>query len=66
MPRKGTDIPYPSHLMQVAVWVAERGGTEEQILAALLHDYIEDIEGATTEDIAERFGSDVARIEAEA
>jgi (p)ppGpp synthase/HD superfamily hydrolase len=60
--RKGTDIPYLSHLMQVAVWVAERGGTEEQILAALLHDYIEDIDGATEEGVAERFGPNVARM----
>ena len=62
IPRKGTDIPYLSHLMQVAVWVAERGGTEDQILAALLHDYIEDIDGATEEGVANDFGPNVARM----
>ena len=62
IPRKGTNIPYLSHLMQVAVWVAERGGSEDQILAAILHDYIEDIDGATEEGVAERFGPNVARM----
>jgi (p)ppGpp synthase/HD superfamily hydrolase len=60
--RKGTSIPYLSHLMQVAVWVAERGGSEDQILAGLLHDYIEDIDGATEEEVAERFGANVGQL----
>jgi len=60
--RKGTDVPYLSHLMQVAVWVAERGGTEDQILAGLLHDYIEDIDGATEAGVSARFGAPVGRM----
>ncbi|MEE2829203.1 MAG: HD domain-containing protein, partial [Myxococcota bacterium] len=54
--RKSTEIPYLSHLLQVAVWVAERGGSEEQIIAALLHDYLEDIEGSSAEELEAGFG----------
>lgn len=60
--RKSTEIPYLSHLMQVSVWVAERGGTENQIIAALLHDYLEDIEGSTADDLEASFGAEVAGI----
>lgn len=35
--------PYISHLMAVCALVIENGGTEEQAIAALLHDFIEDI-----------------------
>src|SRR5439155_2687049 len=40
--RKGTDIPYISHLMAVAATVLDQGGDEDQAVAALLHDAIED------------------------
>jgi len=40
--RKGTDIPYVSHLLAVASLVLEEGGTEDQAIAALLHDAVED------------------------
>jgi len=40
--RKGTTIPYIAHLMAVAAIVLEHGGTEDQAIAALLHDTIED------------------------
>jgi (p)ppGpp synthase/HD superfamily hydrolase len=60
--RKGTGIPYLTHLLAVMVLVAEHGGDEEQMLAALLHDYLEDIEGASTEEIDKRFGTRVARL----
>jgi (p)ppGpp synthase/HD superfamily hydrolase len=60
--RKGTDIPYLAHLMSVAALVLEHGGDEEQAIAGLLHDAIED-QGAEHEAaIAERFGPRVARI----
>ncbi|MBK5287343.1 MAG: HD domain-containing protein [Acidimicrobiia bacterium] len=42
--RKGTDIPYVSHLLAVTSLVLEDGGTEEDAIAALLHDAIEDCE----------------------
>jgi len=41
-PRKGTDIPYISHLLAVCALVIENGGTEAQAAAALLHDVLED------------------------
>lgn len=60
--RKGTTIPYLTHLLQVAATVGEHGGDEEQIVAAILHDYLEDIEGASAEELRERFGTRVARL----
>jgi (p)ppGpp synthase/HD superfamily hydrolase len=60
--RKGTTIPYIAHLMSVAALVLEHGGDEEQAIAGLLHDAIEDM-GAEQEDIIkERFGLRVAAI----
>lgn len=50
--RKGTDIPYISHPLAVAALVLEYGGGEDQAIAALLHDVIED----AGEDWAERIG----------
>jgi (p)ppGpp synthase/HD superfamily hydrolase len=61
--RKGTPIPYISHLMTVAALVIEHGGNEDQAIAALLHDAAEDQGGAETlEDIRKRFGDAVADI----
>ena len=60
-PRKGTDIPYLSHLMAVSALVMEHGGTETQAAAALLHDSIEDTE-ATFESLSVEIGRDVAEI----
>ena len=42
--RKSTEIPYLSHLMSVAALVLENGGDEDQAIAGLLHDVIEDAE----------------------
>lgn len=60
-PRKGTDIPYISHLMAVAATVLEQGGDEDQAVAALLHDAIEDHPdgGHTRDTIRARFGDRV-------
>jgi len=41
-PRKGSDIPYISHLLAVSALVIENGGTEVQAAAAILHDVLED------------------------
>lgn len=60
--RKGTDIPYVSHLLAVAALVLEHGGDEEQACAALLHDAIEDGGASWEAVIAERFGPRVAGI----
>ncbi len=61
--RKGTSIPYISHLMTVAALVAEHGGNEDQAIAALLHDAAEDQGGAVTlAEIRTTFGDAVATI----
>jgi (p)ppGpp synthase/HD superfamily hydrolase len=61
--RKGTTIPYVSHLLGVASIVLEHGGSEDQAIAALLHDAVEDQGGASTLDrIRQEFGSRVAEI----
>ena len=40
--RKGSSIPYISHLLAVSALVIEHGGNEVQASVALLHDVIED------------------------
>lgn len=61
--RKGTPIPYISHLMIVAALVVEHGGNEDQAIAGLLHDAAEDQGGAETlAEIKAMFGDDVAAI----
>lgn len=61
--RKGTVIPYVSHLMTVSALVIEHGGNEDQAIAALLHDAAEDQGGAETlTEIQLRFGDEVAEI----
>ncbi|MEW6745157.1 MAG: HD domain-containing protein [Planctomycetota bacterium] len=61
--RKSTGIPYITHLLAVAAMVGEEGGTEDEVIAALLHDAVEDQGGrATLEVIRERFGETVAAI----
>jgi (p)ppGpp synthase/HD superfamily hydrolase len=59
--RKGKQVPYISHLISVSALVWEDGGTEDQAIAALLHDAIEDA-GQSHASIAERFGEAVADI----
>lgn len=59
--RKASDIPYIAHLLGVTSLVLEDGGDEEQAIAALLHDGIEDQGGAATrEEIRRRFGDRIA------
>ena len=60
--RKGSDIPYVSHLFQVAGLVLENGGDWEQAAAAMVHDSVEDVRGVTPEMIQRSFGERVARI----
>lgn len=58
--RKGSRTPYITHLFSVTALVGEHGGDEDQMVAAMLHDYLEDIPGATVEDLERRFGPRVA------
>jgi GTP pyrophosphokinase len=61
--RKGTRVPYMAHLLGVAALVLEDGGTEDEGIAALLHDAVEDQGGMKTlEEIRRRFGDQVADI----
>jgi (p)ppGpp synthase/HD superfamily hydrolase len=61
--RKGSGVPYISHLLSVAALVLEDGGDEDEAIAALLHDAIEDQGGAKTrEEIRQHFGERVVSI----
>jgi (p)ppGpp synthase/HD superfamily hydrolase len=61
--RKGSDVPYVSHLLAVSSLVIENGGTEDQAIAGLLHDAVEDQGGLDTLDrIRDHFGPGVADI----
>ena len=61
--RKGTQIPYISHLLGVTSIVLEMGGNEDEAIAALLHDVVEDCGGQPMlARVREEFGDDVARI----
>ena len=61
--RKGANIPYISHLLSVAALVLENGGDEDEAIAALLHDAVEDQGGkATREAILNMFGKRVTEI----
>jgi (p)ppGpp synthase/HD superfamily hydrolase len=61
--RKQTNVPYVSHLLAVCGLVLEDGGDEDEAIAALLHDAVEDQGGAPTlQRIREAFGDRVADI----
>lgn len=61
--RKGTDIPYVAHILGVASIALEYGADEDEAIAALLHDAVEDAGGIDRlEDIRNRFGENVADI----
>ena len=59
--RKGSDIPYIGHLLGVASAVIEAGGTENQTIAAFLHDMVEDT-STSVKQIDKKFGKTVAKI----
>lgn len=61
--RKGGPVPYFSHLMSVAALVLEDGGDEDEAIAALLHDALEDCPYVVSAaDLEERFGARVREI----
>jgi (p)ppGpp synthase/HD superfamily hydrolase len=60
--RKGSDVPYASHLLEVTGIVLEHGGDIDQAVAGLLHDVLEDCEGVDAAVLQARFGTEVARI----
>jgi (p)ppGpp synthase/HD superfamily hydrolase len=61
--KTGTSVPYLGHLMGVSSIVLDDGGSEDEAVAALLHDAAEDHGGRERlDDIRSRFGDAVARI----
>jgi (p)ppGpp synthase/HD superfamily hydrolase len=61
--RKGSDTPYVAHLLSVASLALEHGANEDEAIAALLHDAIEDQGGdPTRQEIRRRFGDAVTAI----
>jgi (p)ppGpp synthase/HD superfamily hydrolase len=61
--RKGSDVPYVAHLLGVAAIALEHGADEDEAIAAVLHDAVDDQGGAAVrEDIRGRFGDRVTRI----
>lgn len=61
--RKGSGMPYVGHLLGVAGIVIDAGGDEDEAIAALLHDAVEDQGGAPVlAEIRRRFGHRVADI----
>lgn len=61
--RKLRPIPYVAHLLNVSALVIEDGGDEDEAIAALLHDALEDRPDKTSpEEISRRFGERVLEI----
>jgi len=61
--RKRSNTPYIAHLLSVAALVLESGGSEDEAIAALLHDAVEDQGGKRIlKEIQQRFGDTVADI----
>lgn len=61
--RKVNDAPYVGHLLRVCGLVMEYGGTEDEAIAALLHDALEDQNRpGLAEEILQRFGPTVLAI----
>lgn len=61
--RKGSEVPYLGHLLGVCSLVIEEGGSEDEAIAALLHDAVEDQGGeAMLQEIREQFGDAVADV----
>ena len=58
--RKATNIPYILHPLECAVIVSAMTEDKEMVVAALLHDTVEDCEGVTIDTIREEFGERVA------
>lgn len=60
--RKGTNLPYILHPMEVGMIVSRMTDDDEVIAAAVLHDTVEDCKSVSLDMIQEEFGEKVARI----
>ena len=61
-PRKGTPVPYLSHLLGVTSIALTYGASENQAIGALLHDTVEDCGNEHVPVIGELFGDEVLHI----
>ena len=62
-PRKGSEIPYASHVLGACSIALDYGATQDQAIAALLHDVIEDVEPTeAARAVVANFGPEVLRI----
>ena len=59
--RKGTDLPYIVHPMEVMVILSRMNASTPLLMAGILHDTVEDT-NATIEEIADRFGAETAAL----
>jgi (p)ppGpp synthase/HD superfamily hydrolase len=59
--RKGSDVPYIIHPIEVAVILIENGAEEDLITAGLLHDTLEDT-NVTLDFIKDNFGEEIAKL----
>jgi (p)ppGpp synthase/HD superfamily hydrolase len=62
--RKGSRVPYMSHLMSVSAIVLEHGGSEDQAIAGLLHDAVEDAPSGEGERVLEQIRKQFGETEA--
>lgn len=61
--RKGTTVPYVAHLLAVGALVWEDGGDEDEAIAALLHDAVEDTGGQPVlDELGAAYGQRVAHL----
>lgn len=63
--RKIKGVPFVTHVLSVALIVAILGGSEDQIVAAVLHDTVEDCKPfgkVTVDKLNEQFGTEVSKI----
>ena len=61
--RKGTQVPYVAHLLGATSIAMQYGADEDEAIAALLHDAVEDCGGEPTlREMERRFGARVAAI----
>jgi (p)ppGpp synthase/HD superfamily hydrolase len=61
--RQGSPVPVMAHLINVCAIVQQDGGSEDEAIAALLHDALEDKPEETSEDVIRvRFGENVVRM----
>lgn len=61
--RKGTNIPYITHPLSVALILVRAGAADDVVVSGILHDTVEDSDGKVTEDtLRTRFGPRVAEL----